>query len=534
MRALFRHLGLAAFVATAFLAAPAPAQARSYSSSLEIGSGGAGMDAEGRIRFQPRVRGDRVKVALRNLEPFADYEIRDGITGTVLAEVTTNRRGRARASFRAERLPGGETVSLAGLPLEVCRPGEDAPVLEGNVPDKGDNPGKGPPDDRPRWDDCTYRIGQVSTEPGSGVQVSLVVSSTKLPDLDHAYDSISLYVGPDFYTQWLLPPGGDDGGGGTGPEPIAEPVTFWLADGDGVLQKVAVLESSGEFVPLPCVIDDDAKDVALAMADGGIGGVIDCEDRSGDGSDGSVWPSSYFWYADNTSEEGLPFGVGGVDDLVGREFEVRDGADGVLLGGKVPELETIDCSPPPVDDFTFEIGTVSTEPDAAVAVSITLSSMGGGGLDKPYDSISLFVSPNVYWVYTMDGLPDLGDLPTIVDIPGPVTFAIEDGGELVVVATVEEGGGVVPLGEGMDPAGFPGDTPPDWYPSFFSWYADNASGEGLPLGVDAVKELSGRKFEVRDGEKNLLLEGVLPDLEPLKAEDPGMGGGIVFPDGSVR
>jgi hypothetical protein len=55
-------------------------------------------------------------------------------------------------------------------------------------------------------------------------------------------------------------------------------------------------------------------------------------------------------------------------------------------------------------------------------------------------------------------------------------------------------------------------------PDTYSWYADNLSDEGLPLGVGSVADLSGRAFEVRDGEGTVLLEGVLPELEEFVFE----------------
>jgi hypothetical protein len=516
-----RRIGLAAAFAAALLGTPVSAEAKSSSAPLQAGPAGAEAGATGRVRIQSRVRGDRVKVTLRDLEPLTAYEVRDGATDSVLAAVTTNRRGRARASFRAETLPGGGTVSLAGLPLEICRPGEDEPVLEGRVPG-GEDGGNGG-DDRPEWDDCSYRIGQVSTGAEAEVQVSLVLTSTGVPGRDGTYDSMSVFASPNSWIAWI-----DGGEFREEPYPISGPLTLWIADDEGALVKVATLESSDSTdLPCPGGIDGDAGANALGIADAGVAGMVE-----GGKDDGgvSILPGEFhWWYADNASEEGLPFGVGGVDDLVGRAFEVRDAREVVLLGGEVPALETIDCSPPPPDDFTWESGTVSTDPDARIAVSITMSSSTGGGLDGPYDSISLFVSPNLVFVTGPDGMPmrDGGSDPAWPGIPGPVAFLVEGAdGELVLVAKIEPmEGGIVPLDGGMGMNGFPDGG--EWTvdaPPFYSWYADNLSEGGLPLGVERVARLSGRRFEVRDGERTLLLGGVLPELEAPSWDDPVPGG----------
>jgi hypothetical protein len=516
-----RFLGFAAAVAAAVLAVPAPAPAKTTTSALGLGPAGAGTEAEGRVRFQSRLRGDRVKVVLRDLEPRTPYEVRDAATDSVLARLTTNRRGRGRASFRAAKLPGGEAVSLAGLPLEVCRAGEDMPVLEGEVPggrdDGGDGNGGG--DDRPNWDDCEYRYGIASTGPDAAVQAALVLTSFRVPDGEKSYDSMAAFVTPN---SWNYLEGKD---GGDRPEPVLEgPVTLWIADREGTLRKVATLES-GEIVPCDGYDGEDAGDGARMLSGAGVGGIVDGNDGGEDRPD-IVLPNYYWWYADNQSDPGLPFGVGSVDDLVGRAFVIRDGRETVLLDGKVPELEVIDCTPPDDgDDFVYEEGTVSTGEDAKIAVTISMTSSSGGGLEKPYDTISLFVTPNVYFLAGMgygDGSGDRPDFPEIPEIPGPVTFRIAGPeGDLEKVAVIEAQrydyygpGASVPDGIWYDP---------DHFPTTYFWYADNLEGEGLPFGAERVERLSGRKFEVRDGKDRVLLDGVLPDLEPVKWDTPYPG-----------
>jgi hypothetical protein len=220
------------------------------------------------------------------------------------------------------------------------------------------------------------------------------------------------------------------------------------------------------------------------------------------------------------------------------------GSDEPILEGQVPGDD---------NGFTgsFKIGTVSTDPEASVQVSITLSSSPGfgdkgdpgvgtmdgmmnpvgRGLEGSYESISLFAGPGGVWI--MDGGND-GGIPELPSIPGPVTFWIADGENgLVQVATIEKSdwGKPIPLPpagmDGNSPMGYPDDGTggggggDGWIypqPDSYSWYADNLTEPGLPLGVTAAADLSGRTFEVRDGEGNVLLGGVLPALEEIVYE----------------
>jgi hypothetical protein len=53
-----------------------------------------------------------------------------------------------------------------------------------------------------------------------------------------------------------------------------------------------------------------------------------------------------------------------------------------------------------------------------------------------------------------------------------------------------------------------------WYEwTFYDVFADQDTG--LPLGVESVRDLAGREFEVRDAEGNAVLGGALPALESL-------------------
>ena len=334
-----RRLVVAAALVGALLAGGTPAaDAGTTRADLSRGPGAGGSDAEGRLQFKQKRRGERLKIRLDNLEPRTEYEVRDGATDEVLGTVRTDRRGRAKKTLRAAR---GETLS--GAMLEICEPGSDDPILEGQVPDDGSGD---------KVPDGSYRIGTVSTDPDAAIQVSITLSSTSgygggwedpsggMPDNgihkpmrddgsngggeDRDYDSISLFAGPGGV--WIA--GEGEGGGDYELPSIPGPVTFWISDGEGLV-KVAVIEKAdwGEPIPLgmPSTIGDD----------GNVDGMI------------YPMPDSYSWYADNASEPGLPFGVGSVGDLSGRAFEVRDGEGAVLLEGVLPELEEIVYEPQP-------------------------------------------------------------------------------------------------------------------------------------------------------------------------------------------
>jgi hypothetical protein len=64
----------------------------------------------------------------------------------------------------------------------------------------------------------------------------------------------------------------------------------------------------------------------------------------------------------------------------------------------------------------------------------------------------------------------------------------------------------------------------------FEYSADSFRDDELPLGVESVTELAGRAFEVVDGDNNVLVDGVLPELEspelrmPPEFDMPGMDG----------
>ncbi|MCG3135004.1 MAG: hypothetical protein HMLKMBBP_02497 [Planctomycetes bacterium] len=72
-----------------------------------------------------------------------------------------------------------------------------------------------------------------------------------------------------------------------------------------------------------------------------------------------------------------------------------------------------------------------------------------------------------------------------------------------------------PYGEGQE---FDTDVP-------HTFYAGTYAEDGLPFGVKTVADLSGRTFEVRDLDGNVLKTGTLPELEEMDVwvpEDPGI------------
>ena len=194
LRIRARWLGLAAAILASGVALPgAMAKTKSGKANLQPGPASSDPDATGKIRYKHGRRGDRVKLQLRNLDVKTRYDVRDAATKSVLTTTRTNRRGKAKTSFLSLKLPGGQAVGLGGLPIEVCVAGTDEPVLEGQVP------GGDEKDGCISWSEFTYRVGSVASDPDAAVQVSLTLSSVDGPDLDAPIDSLSLYVGQNWW-----------------------------------------------------------------------------------------------------------------------------------------------------------------------------------------------------------------------------------------------------------------------------------------------------------------------------------------------
>jgi prepilin-type processing-associated H-X9-DG protein len=525
-----RWLGLVAAILASGLALPAAAaKSDSGRADLQLGPAGAGSDATGSVRFKHRERGDRVKLRLRDLEPRTRYDVRDSVTRSLLTSVKTNRHGNGKATLKAARLADGQAVGLGGLPIEICLAGTDESVLQGEVPGQGEGERYG----CPTWEDFTYRYGTVSTDPEAAVQASITMSSVGGTDLEVPMDSFSLYVAPNWYV-------GDVDGDGAEPPSIPGPVTLWIADDEGVLQQVASLDSVACYGYYYYGVYPADGSNAAGDRHAGVANLVFADGQeSDDGNDGQSDDDEvcydlgyYYLYRDNMSDPGLFFGAATLDELVGREFEVRDGEDAVILSGVLPEMAEIVYEEP--GEVSYGYAEVSTDPDASVQVSITMSSYADGWSEGTYESMTLFVgSP---WDWMMGAVSDSGS--DMTEIPGPVTLWIADAdGTLALAATVEadDWGMPVPL-DGMwlvnsCPSTGDGGDWSDWTPpQFYSWYADNQGADPLPQGVSKVAELSGRAFEVRDGEENVLLSGVLPELEELYVDivyydDPGNWGG---------
>ena len=499
---LRRRVGAAALlVGAAFLLAPGSLLGEAAggmgrrSADMVPGPEGEATDAEGRVDVKRNTRGESVRLRLRNLEPRADYEIRDGATGEVLGRVHANRRGRAKARIRSA---GSGAEAMGGRALEVRRVGGDGAVLTCEVPGDGNEP----PKDAWGSGEGTYLTGWVGTEPDAAVQVSLSMDSSSYDGEDGAYawESMSLFV----Y--------GED---------VPGPVVLRIADGEGVLETVATVEK----------LDFEGTEPDGTRPGGDGDGINFAMDPAGNdrgdapGGDGGPdgppeWiPQDFFsWSADG---ESLPFGVETVAALAGRAFEVADADGTVLLSGFLPELEEIRFDPP-VGEGTYLSGQVSTGPDAAVQVFLSMESMTWPAEDGSYESIMLFVSGE--------------------NVAGPVSLLVADGeGVLREVASLEENawygepgnGWMVPMGGPM--GGEDGSCPVEDRPDFgdfssYSWFASSKDETGLPFDAAALSDLSGRAFEVRDGEGNLLLSGDLPELEEVVHEpmpmdgDPATGG----------
>jgi hypothetical protein len=428
----FRRLGLATlFAGAAFLLAlesAAPEAAAkggkpALKTDLVLGAAGEGSDAEGRMTLKQGRRGDRLKIRLRNLEPRTNYEIVDDATDAVLKTVRTNRRGNAKTTLRSAPPPRRNRAAvesnlpetLEGISLDIRRVGDDEPVLEGDAPGEGEENGT--------W----YKFGSVCSEPDAAVQVSITMNSWHEPGMGAPFDQVCLSVSSGLF--WIAEEGGDPAnGGGDGtvvpdifPLPdmpevptIPGPVSFWIRGEGGELEQVASVEAQGcdEYEPLPGMMDGFGGNSVstfggfpsngFGLPDGttfpGFGDDGDDGQNGDDGGDGTTCPfpcPSYFsWCADSTSEGGLPLGLGSVEGLSNREFEVRDGEGNVLLSGVLPQLEKVDLEPTPLpepwpdtipdlDKIRELLNGLGIEIDINIDISVLLGLAGGFSWSYP-------------------------------------------------------------------------------------------------------------------------------------------------------
>ncbi len=360
---------LAVVAGAAFLLAPdgwiAGAEARPSKARVDLvrGAAAGAPDAQGRMEVVRDSRGDRLKLRLRNLEPRTQYEVRDAATKESLAGFRTNRSGRGKARLFES--------GLTGLGIEICENGSDEPVLEGQVP--------GDEEFYPPWEEMSFRTGTVSTDWDAAVQVSVTLTSVGDPDsAEGNYESLDLWVS------------------GTG---VAGPVALWITDDEGVLQPVMSVDAFSWDDPMPLPPDGEPMMGGLNTTGPGRHARHARHGKSHPSADGStgdcpdwgdwVEPDSFFsGHADNTTEEGLPFGLTAAADLTGRAFEVRDGDGNVLFYGELPALEEIVFEPMPVPDPSewgdWTGGGISFEFNIDVSVFIQIGE-GDGSVD--WDSL---------------------------------------------------------------------------------------------------------------------------------------------------
>ena len=101
-------------------------------------AGGVDDDASGEVRVRQLANGERAIVEVRNLDPRTRYEVRDPDTDRVLGILRTNRRGRGTLKIDDSRR--GKRAQLDGVARVQVLDGETGePVLEGDLPDNGDN-----------------------------------------------------------------------------------------------------------------------------------------------------------------------------------------------------------------------------------------------------------------------------------------------------------------------------------------------------------------------------------------------------------
>ncbi len=413
---------LAATGALAFLGAPTDADAGPRSGRLSRTGLTAPEDASGRVRLQrPGRRAAALLVRIRNMDPDSRYGVRDAQGGGSLGSVPTDDSGRGRLRLSSDDVPGGRATLLSGMELEVVHESTGEVVLEGRVENHDANDGH---DGRDGGGDASsVREAAAVYEAEGGVRAALWMRS----DPEHGSESMALRVS------------------GLSEEGT---YTLFLSDGaDGM---------------------DEVADLALDDND------FTCEATDREGHETVVCEGHLYWEWDVDTADGeeLPGGAESLDDLVGRRLEVRDGEGNVILDGEVPHFreETPDDGGGDREAEVHE-GAAEYRGEGEVHGAMWIRS------DPAHHSERMALK-----------VAGLGE-------DGTFTLFMEDGEHdaLAEVAGLVRDGG-------------------------YAWYwVDTAEGGSLPFGAEEVRSLSGRRFEVRDAEGHVVLDGEVPHF---RSEEP--------------
>ena len=164
-------------------------------------SGSPDTDATGTIEVRTARRGPDAVLRVRNLEPRSDYLVVDGTTGDTLGTLDTNRRGRGRFNFgaaaRGKRNGADGTDADAPDEVEVVDPVTGETVLEGEVPDEGDDGGEA---------DYDFAYGYADYASDAGDFASVFLSS--FPEFESESFYLSFYPAPsedDEHGCWCVP-----------------------------------------------------------------------------------------------------------------------------------------------------------------------------------------------------------------------------------------------------------------------------------------------------------------------------------------
>lgn len=160
-------------------------------------------------------------------------------------------------------------------------------------------------------------------------------------------------------------------------------------------------------------------------------------------------------------------GVADVSELSGRRIEVRDGSDAVILFGVVPDLAAFQGSPN-VNQQAKLTPPDATPPSPKAAGTARVRFLGKKGESTLDVKVRKLTGANSFsvWIETSPGSQVLEAVGSL-DLKGKA----ETSGRFVV---------------------------------------STKKGDGLPFGVLTVKDLSGRRIEIRDSSDAVHLKGILP------------------------